>query len=179
MPTQTFSSFEAFIAANLHSCNSRGMVFGRNRGDWVMTQLIVNSLSVQWGRPGDSVIVEGAVRTCGVTIFGPTRSSSCMTGNGCQLDDSSLMIVQTGDEYCIDNHVMEPWFSVSVPNGVLARISGDATTPVASMHGVVHLPLEGVQRFRSVIRQFEEVVHNAPADFKSTAAQKAAEQKLD
>ena len=68
MPTRTFTSFEAFFAANLHS-DLRGMVLGRRRENWVMTQLVVNTLSVQWGRAGSSVVVEGAAKPGGVSIF--------------------------------------------------------------------------------------------------------------
>jgi hypothetical protein len=45
---QKFSSFEAFFGANLHS-SVRGMVLRRQRAEWTMTQVVVNSLSVQWG----------------------------------------------------------------------------------------------------------------------------------
>src|ERR1019366_5256342 len=75
MPTRNFSSFEAFFAANLHS-DLRGMVLGRRRENWVMTQLDINNLSVQWGRAGSSVVVEGAAKPGGVSIFLPTLISS-------------------------------------------------------------------------------------------------------
>ena len=58
-PTRTFSTFEAFFAANLHS-DLRGMVLGRRREKWVMTQLLLHTSSIQWGRAGSNVVVEGA-----------------------------------------------------------------------------------------------------------------------
>jgi len=175
MPTRTFSSFEAFFAANLHS-DLRGMVLGRRRENWVMTQLAINKLSVQWGRAGSSVVVEGAAKPGGVSFFLPTQSPVGISGNGHRLDESSLVINQTGDEFCIANDSSRPWFSVYVPYETLA--GGDATTPVPSMHGFVQVPLARIQRFRSVIGQFDEAVHRAFADFESAAAQTAAEQKL-
>ena len=175
MPTRTFSTFEAFFAANLHS-DLRGMILGRRREDWVMTQLAINTLSVQWGRAGSSVVVEGAAKPGGVSIFLPTQSPIGVSGNGHRLDVSSLMINQTGDEFCIANDSSRPWFSVYVPYETLA--GGDATTPVPSMHGFVQVPLPRVQRFRSVIGQFGEAVHQVAASFDSAAAQRAAEQKL-
>jgi AraC family ethanolamine operon transcriptional activator len=92
------------------------------------------------------------------------------------LDESSLVINQTGDEFCIANDSSRPWFSVYVPYQTLA--GGEATTPVSFMHGFVQVPLPRIQRFRSVIGQFNEAVQRAAADFESAAAQRAAEQKL-
>ena len=177
MPTRTFSTFEAFFAANLHS-DLRGMILGRRRETWVMTQLPISTLSVQWGRAGSSVVVEGAAKPGGVSIFLPTHSPLGITGNGHQLDESSLMINQTGDEFCIANDSSRPWFSVYIPYETLAGTSGDATTPFPFMHGFVQVSLPSIQRFRSVIGQFNEAVQRAAADFESAAAQRAAEQKL-
>lgn len=177
MPTRTFSTFEAFFAANLHS-DLRGMVLGRRREDWVMTQLVVNRLSVQWGRAGSSVVVEGAAKPGGVSIFLPTESPLGVSGNGHRLDETSLMINQTGDEFCIANDSSRPWFSVYVPYETLAGAGGDTTTPVPFMHGFVQVPLARIRRFRSVIGQFGEAVHRVATNFESTAAQMAAEQKL-
>ena len=175
MPTRTFSTFEAFFAANLHS-DLRGMILGRRRENWVMTQLVVNTLSVQWGRAGSSVVVEGAAKPGGISIFIPTESPMGVSGNGHRLDESSLMINQTGDEFCIANDSSRPWFSVYVPYETLA--GGEATTPVPFMHGFVQVPLPSIRRFRSVIGQFNEAVQRAATDFESSAAQRAAEQKL-
>jgi AraC family ethanolamine operon transcriptional activator len=177
MPTRTFSSFEAFFAANLHS-DLRGMVLGRRREKWAMTQLIVSNLSVQWGRAGSSVVVEGAAKPSGVSIFLPTRTPLGVTGNGHRLDESSLVINQTGDEFCIANDSSRPWFSVYIPYATLEGASGDATTPVPSMRGFIQVPLPRIQRFRSVIAQFGEAVQRAVSDFESAAAQRSAEQKL-
>jgi AraC family ethanolamine operon transcriptional activator len=177
MPTRTFSTFEAFFAANLHS-DLRGMILGRRRENWVMTQLVVNTLSVQWGRAGSSVVVEGAAKPGGISIFIPTESPMGVSGNGHRLDESSLMINQTGDEFCIANDSSRPWFSVYIPYETLAGASGDATTPFPFMHGFVQVSLPSIQRFRSVIGQFNEAVQRAATDFESAAAQRAAEQKL-
>ena len=175
MPTRTFSTFEAFFAANLHS-DLRGMILGRRRENWVMTQLLINNLSVQWGRAGSSVVVEGAAKPGGISIFLPTQTPLGISGNGHRLDESSLVINQTGDEFCIANDSSRPWFSVYVPYQTLA--GGEATTPVPFMHGFVQVPLPRIQRFRSVIGQFNEAVQRAATDFESAAAQRAAEQKL-
>jgi AraC family transcriptional regulator, ethanolamine operon transcriptional activator len=177
MPTQTFSSFEAFFAANQHS-NLRGMVLGRQRNDWVLTHLTVNSLSVQWGRAGASVIVEGGAKSGGVSIFVPTQAWAGVSGNGYQFDESSLMVNVPGAEFCIANDASRRWFSVYIPNETLAGASGDETIPVVSTHGFVQLPTFRIEKFRSIIGQFDEAVQQAPDAFASADAQKAAEQKL-
>ena len=177
MPTRTFSSFESFFAANLHS-DLRGMVLGRRRENWVMTQVLNKTLSVQWGRAGSSVVVEGGAKPGGISIFLPTESPIGVSGNGHRLAESALVINQTGDEFCIANDSSRPWFSVYIPYETLAGASGDATTPVPLMHGFAQVPLPRIQRFRAVIRQFGEAVQRAATDFNSAAAQRAAEQKL-
>jgi AraC family transcriptional regulator, ethanolamine operon transcriptional activator len=177
MSTQTFSSFDAYFAANRHS-NIRGMVVGREHGPWVLTHLMINSLSVQWGRAGASVIVEGAAREGGVSIFVPTQVWFGVSGNGHPFDESSLMVNVPGAEFCIANDASRRWFSVYVPNETLAGASGDTTIPVVSTHGFAQLPTFRIEKFRSLIGQFDEAVQQAPDAFASAEAQKAAEQKL-
>ena len=46
------------------------------------------------------------------------------------------------------------------------------------MHGVVQVPLQRIQRLRSLIAQFGDAVQRAVTNFESAAAQRAAEQKL-
>jgi AraC family ethanolamine operon transcriptional activator len=101
-----------------------------------------------------------------------------ISGNGHRLDESSLLINQTGTEFCIANDSSRPWFSVYVPYETLAGPSDDATTPVPLLHGFVQVPLTRIQRFRAVIGQFGEAVQRASTDFGSAAAQRSAEQKL-
>ena len=91
MPTRTFPSFEAMFAAHLHA-DLRGMVLGRDSKPWVMTQLVLNNLSIQWGRPGAGVVTQGATQPAGITFYLPTQSSLGFSGNGPPLDEFSLMI---------------------------------------------------------------------------------------
>jgi AraC family ethanolamine operon transcriptional activator len=177
MPTRIFASFEAFFAANAHS-DLRGMVLGRKQEDWVMTQLTINNLSVQWGRAGASVIVEGAAKPGGVSLFIPTGSPFGISGNGCRLDESALMVIQTGDDFCIANDASRRWFSLYIPNETLAGPRRDPKTSALSMHGYVKAPLQRIDGFRSIIDQFDQAVQRAASDFDSAAAQNAAEQKL-
>jgi AraC family transcriptional regulator, ethanolamine operon transcriptional activator len=178
MPTQSFSSFEAFIDANRYA-GLRATVLGCDRGNWVLTHLMVNHLSVQWGQAGGKAVVEGASKLGGLTIFVQTQGASAFSGNGRRFDELSLMVVGPGDEFCLAaDDAWRRWCSLYIPNGKLAGANGEATTAVGSMRGVFQLPPQRIERFRSVIEQLDEAIQRAPAAFESGAAQKAAEQKL-
>ena len=177
MPTRTYASFEAMFAANLHS-DLRGMVLGRECKPWVMTQLLLSRVSVQWGRAGAGVVTQGGAKPGGVSFFLPTQSPLGVSGNGHRLDESSLVINQDGDEFYIINDSSKPWFSVYIPYQTLAGVSTDATSPIPSLHGFVQVPLQRIQRFRSFVAHFGEAVRQTPDDFESPAAKRAAEKKL-
>jgi len=176
MSTRTFPSFEAMFAAHLHA-DLRGMVLGRDSKPWVMTQLILNNLSVQWGRPGAGVVTQGATPPGGITFYLPTQSPLGFSGNGHPLDEFSVMINRPGDEFYVINASSMPWFSAYIPYVTLAGAGGNATA-LPSLHGFVQVSLPRIQRFRSFIRQFGEAARRSPRHFESAAAQKAAEQKL-
>jgi AraC family transcriptional regulator, ethanolamine operon transcriptional activator len=178
MPTQTFSSFEAFIHANRYA-GLRAMVLGRDRGNWVLTHLMANNLTVQWGQAGGKAVVEGASKPGGHTIFLQTQGASAFSGNGRRFDELSLMVAGPGDEFCLAaDDASRRWCSLYIPKEKLSGANGDATNAAGSMRGVFQLPPQRIERFRSVIEQLDEVVQRAPAAFESAAAQKAAEQKL-
>ena len=177
MPTRTFSSFEAMFASHLHA-DLRGMVLGRDSKPWVMTQLALNNLSVQWGRPGAGVVTQGATPPAGITFYLPTQGPLGFSGNGHPLDEFSLMINRPGDEFYIINASSRSWFSVYIPYDTLSAPGGDLTTPLSFLHGVVQVPRPRIQRFRSFIGQFGDAAQRAVTDFESAAAQRAAERKL-
>ena len=176
MPTRAFSSFDAYFAANRHA-RMRGMVLGREREDWVITDLIANELSVQWGKTGTKLVTEGTPQSGGITTFFPIGKSS-VWGNGNRIDESSLMIVGPGDEFCLANHSPCHWCSAYIPNALLTDANGDATTVLASMRGVVHMSPHRFDRFRLVLEQLGVLARQSPAAFESAAAKKATEQKL-
>jgi len=117
----------------------------------VLTQLVLNNLSVQFGRAGAGVVTQGGAKPGGVSFFLPTKSPQGVSGNGHRLDESSLVINQPGDEFYMINNSMRPWFSVYIPYETLVGSGGDATTPIPSLHGFVQVPLPRMQRFRSFI----------------------------
>jgi AraC family transcriptional regulator, ethanolamine operon transcriptional activator len=177
MPTQSFSSFEAFFDANRHA-NLRAMVLGPDRGDWVLTNMVVDRLGVQFGQAGGNAVVEGSPQPGGVSIFILTQGLSAMSGNGRRFDDHTLLVAQPGDDFCLAADSWRRWCSLYIPNEELAAANPNSPNAVASMRGVCRLTPHRMERFRSVIQQLDEAVQQAPDVFKSIAAQKAVRQKL-
>ena len=91
MPVQKFSSFDAFFDA-FRFASMRPMVLGPAGEKWVLTSLVLNNLSIQWGQAEAKAVVEGAPRAAGVSIFLPTRTPAAWWWNGRQLDELSLML---------------------------------------------------------------------------------------
>jgi AraC family transcriptional regulator, ethanolamine operon transcriptional activator len=178
MPTQSFSTFEAFFVAVRHA-NLRVMVRSPERGTWVLSNLIANKLSVQFGQASANAIVEGSPRPGGLSIFIPTQGSSTMLGNGHRFDDSTLLVAAPGDQFCLAaTQASRQWCSLCVPNEELARPGEDATSQVYPKRGILRLPAERVARFRSVIGLLHEVILHSPTAFASVASRMTAEQKL-
>ncbi|HYL69403.1 MAG TPA: helix-turn-helix domain-containing protein [Candidatus Limnocylindria bacterium] len=177
MPTHTFSSFEAFFDAN-RSASLRAMVLGPAGENWVLTSLVLNNLSIQWGQAEAKAVVEGAPRAGGVSIFFPTRTPAAWWWNGRQFDELSLMVDVPGADFCLAADTPRSWCSLYIPSRVLADANGDVTTAVGAKRGFFQVPPQRIMRFRSVIGQLERVAQRTPAALESAAAQKAVGQKL-
>jgi AraC family transcriptional regulator, ethanolamine operon transcriptional activator len=178
MPAQSFLTFEAFMNANRHA-RLRPMVLGPDRGNWVLTHLTLDNLSVQWGQAGGKALIEGASKLGGLTIFLQTQGAPAFSGNGHRFDELSLMVVGPDDEFCLSaDGSSRRWCSLYVPNGDLVGANGETKNAVGSMRGVFQLLPQRIGRFRSVIEQLDEAVQQAPAAFESASAQQAAKQKL-
>ncbi len=177
MPTQSFSSFEAFFDANRHA-NVRAMVLGPDRGDWVLTNLVLTNLGVQFGQAGGNAVVEGSPQLGGVSIFILTQGLSAMSGNGRRFDDHTLLVAQPGDDFCLAADSWRRWCSLYIPNEELAKANQSTPNAAAAMRGVCRLTPHRMEGFRSVIQQLDLASRQAPSAFKSAAAQQAARQKL-
>ena len=179
MPTQTFTSFEAFFDTIRHTVDLRAMLLGPEQGHWLLTHSILKNVSVQWGQATGKAVVEGTSMLGGPTIFLQTGGVPAFSGNGRRFDDCSLMVVGPGKEFCLAADASSRrWCSVHIAGGDLVSANGDGTSADGSTHGVLTLPSYQIGRFRSVIEQLDESVQQAPAAFESAAAQGAAHQKL-
>jgi AraC family ethanolamine operon transcriptional activator len=178
MPTQSFSSFEAFFDA-FRFANMRAMVLGPAGENWVLSTLVLDNVSIQWGQAEAKAVVEGAPRPAGVSIFLPTRTPAAWCWNGQQFDELSLMVDVPGADFCLAT-VAAPrsWCGLYIPNQVLADANGDVTSAVGSKRGFFQVSCQQIMRFRSVIGQLEAIVQGAPRALESAAGQRAAEQKL-
>jgi len=178
MPTQTFSSFDAFFEANRHA-SVRAMLLGTDRGHWLLTNLIVNKLGVQFGQAEGRAVVEGASKLGGLTIFLQTQGTPSFLGNGRRLDERTLMVVGPGDEFCLAADASpRSWCSLYIPHEKLAGTDVETTTAPGSMRGVFQLPRQRIERFRLALEQLDGAVQRAPAAFDSAAVQEATEEKL-
>jgi AraC-like DNA-binding protein len=178
MPVQRFSSFDAFFDA-FRFANMRPMVLGPAGKNWVLTSLVLNNLSIQWGQAEAKAVVEGAPRADGVSIFLPTRAPAAWWWNGRQCDELSLMVDAPGADFCLaTTNTPRSWCGLYIPNQVLAGANGDVTTAVGSKRGFFQVSRERITRFRAIVGQLEAVVQEAPALLESAAGQRAAGQKL-
>jgi AraC family transcriptional regulator, ethanolamine operon transcriptional activator len=177
MPSQVFNSFEAFFDANQHA-NIRAMVLTRPRRNWVLTNLVLRNLSIQWGQAEAKAVIEGAPRAGGISIFLPTRTSRAWSWNGCQFDEQSILVATPNDEFCLAADTPRSWCSLNVSKEELVGANGDLTTVIGSKRGFYQVPSQRIERFRSIVRQLDETVRRAPAALESTPGLKAAGEKL-
>ena len=178
MAIRRFSSFEAFFDA-FRFANMRPMVLGPSGKNWVLTSLLLNNLSIQWGHAEAKAVVEGAPRADGISIFLPTRTPPAWWCNGRQCDELSLMVDEPGADFCLaTTNTPRSWCGLYVPNKLIAHLNGDVTTVVGSKRGFFQVSLQRIMRFRSIVGQLEEVVQGAPTVLESAAGQRAAGEKL-
>jgi len=175
MPQQTFSSFEAFFDA-FRFANMRPLVLGPAGENWLLTTLVLNNLSIQWGQAEAKAVVEGSPRAGGVSIFLPTRAPAAWWWNGNQCDELSLMVDAPGADFCLATAAIpRSWCGLFIPDQVLAGANRDT---VGWKRGFFKVSRLRITRFRSIIGQLEALVQGAPGALESASGQKASEQKL-
>ena len=178
MPKQTFTSFESFFDA-FRFADMRPMVLGPAGENWVLSTLVLNNLSIQWGQAEAKTVVEGAPRATGISIFLPTRTPEAWWCNGRQCDELSLMVDERGADFCLATAAApRSWCGLYIPNHVLGDASGDVTTAVGSKRGFFQVRRQRIMRFRSVVGQLEAMAREEPLVLESAVGQRAAEQKL-
>jgi AraC family transcriptional regulator, ethanolamine operon transcriptional activator len=157
----------------------RPMVLGPAGGNWVLSTLVLNNLSIQWGQAEAKAVVVGAPRVAGVSIFLPTQTAAAWRWNGRQFDELSLMVDAPGAEFCLATEATpRSWCGLYIPDHVLADTNGGGTTAVGSKRGFFRVSRQRIMRFRSVIAQLRAIVHRTPTVLETAAGQRAAGQKL-
>lgn len=177
MPTQTFPSPEAHVAA-VQNANLRIALLRKSCVPWTMSSLALHNLKAQWGQVGAGTLVEGAVNPGGVTIFVPTRNVHVMRMNGRRFDTQSFWLQVPGDELYLSSTDWHCWFLMVIPNEVIAGWSGDDAAAIVPSSRLIQVPWERAEAFRWVVARLGSLVQHAPAAFASSLAIDTTARKL-
>ena len=178
MPTQTFSSFEAHAAA-IQSVGLRATLTGKVNTPWTLSGLMLPKLRAQWGHAGAGNIVEGAVIPRGALIFMPTQNAHVVQLNGRRFDPQTFGLQIAGDEGCISSMASHRWFSVFIPDEVLAGWNATEATTLGSSSGFIRLPSNQAETFRRSVAQLGLIVDREPEAFESAATVHGTTRKLE
>jgi len=174
---QTFYQYEAYAQALQHA-SLRATFLGRKHANWALSHLSVNNLSVQWGHTGGPGVVEGAVQPGGSVILMPTQNADAMSVNGRRFDDLSLTVLRAGGEFCLSATNFNRWFTVLVPDELLAGFDGNALACIGPACRLIPVPLHRAKNFRSAVEELRQIVQRQPDSLTSAAAIKATARKL-
>jgi AraC family ethanolamine operon transcriptional activator len=178
MPTQTFSSPEAYVAG-IGNANLRvSLVLRRSLAPWMFSSLDLPDLRLQWGQGGGCTLTEGAVVRDGGVILFPTHNAQAMRMNGHQFDAQTFRLQMHGDELSLASTEPHRWFSMAVPGGVLAEWSGAGTTARVLSSRFFQVPGDRAEAFRRAVTQLGSIVQRAPGALESSAAVRTTARKL-
>src|SRR5664279_3641569 len=178
MSTQTFSSPEAYVAG-IGNANLRvSLTLRKSSVPWMFSSLDLPDLRLQWGQGGGCTLTEGAVVREGGVILVPTHNAQAMRMNGHQFDAQTFRLQLQGDALSLSSTEPHRWFSMSVPDALLAEWSGTTTTARALSSRFFLLPRERAETFQRAVAQLGAIVRHAPDALESSAAVKTTARKL-
>ena len=177
MPTQTFTSPEAHVAA-CQNINLRMSLVGTRSAPWTMSELALHDVKLQWAQVGAGNVVEGAVTPGTALIYVPTQNVRVMRMNGRRFDAQTFSLLMPGDELCLSSTDRHDWFCMAVPQEMLAEWSGIDTPAIPHASRFIELPWERAEAFRRVVAQLGSIVQRAPAAFESSLAIETTARKL-
>jgi AraC family transcriptional regulator, ethanolamine operon transcriptional activator len=177
MPTQTFTSPEAHVAA-CQNINLRMSLVGTRSAPWTMSELALHDVKLQWAQVGAGNVVEGAVTPGTALIYVPTQNVRVMRMNGRRFDAQTFSLLMPGDELCLSSTDRHDWFCMAVPQEMLAEWSGIDTPAIPRASRFIELPWERAEAFRRVVAQLGSIVQRAPAAFESSLAIETTARKL-
>ena len=178
MPVQTFNSLEAHLAAVQNANNAHATLMGKVTRPWTMSGLMLPRLRAQWGQAGAGNIIEATVISRGVSIFMPTQNAHVVQVNGHRFDSQTLRLQLPREEFCIASTDWHGWFSMFIPDEVIALWNATEATPIGASSGFIQLSAERAEAFQRAIVQLGLIVHRAPEGFESLAAVSATTHKL-
>src|SRR5664279_4821527 len=178
MPTQTYSSPEAYVAgignANLHV----SLTLRKSRVPWMFSSLDLPDLRLQWGQGGGCTLTEGAVVREGSVILVPTHNAQAMRMNGHRFDAQTFRLQLQGDELSLASTEPHRWFSMSVPSTLLAEWSGTGATSKEPSSRFLRIAPERAEVFRRKVTQLGLIVKTTPDVLASSATVKTTLRKL-
>lgn len=134
--------------------------------------------AVQWGQNGGPNVFEGTVVPGGVGIFMPYQNTQSCSGNGIRFDDCSLLVQTRGHQFCLAVTDWDRWFSLLLPDKLIADWNLTATKSIGSASGFIQLSVDRAKEFRRALAQLGLIVSRAPLAFESSAAVNATTHKL-
>jgi hypothetical protein len=108
--------------------------------DWGLSYLPLNNLRVQWGAVGGPGAIEGTIKQGGRVIFMPLQNAHAISGNGRRFDDSSLMLMRPGGEFCFSAINYNRWLSVFVPDEFLTGSNAAVPAIIGASCNLVRIP---------------------------------------
>jgi len=122
-------------------------------------------------------VIEDTVISRGVSIFIP-QNAHVVHVNGRRFDSETWRLQIPGEQFCIASMDWHCWFSMFIPDEVIADWKVSETRPIRSSSCFIQLPSDRAAALRRAVVQLGLIVHTAPGAFESSAAVNATSRKL-
>jgi AraC family ethanolamine operon transcriptional activator len=144
----TFQSFDEYAAAVQHA-DIRVTLSSRQQTHWALDYLPLGDMSVQWGQDAGPNVVEGSSSAGGLTVFLMRYNADSLIGNGCRMQDGSVMLLEPGAEFCMAAAAANRWASIFVPYAQLTALGVPTKGP--NQKHVVLSPTAAGKRLRALV----------------------------
>jgi AraC family ethanolamine operon transcriptional activator len=171
-----FDSFDEYIVAIQHA-QVRITLAGPEQRNWTLSHMAMNDMSVQWGSDGAANVIEGTSQPGGLTLFVPLQNSDAIIGNGERMDDTTVMLLRPGTEFCLAATGTNRWSSVFVPNNLLPASQGDPAPARHDEHGALP-PSKAGRKLQGLLTSLGATFHQTPDAFCSELAIQVTKQRL-
>ena len=149
---QVFTEFDAYEDAFQHA-QVRMTLHRPERPNWVIGQMNLGRLHLQWGTSGGGMVTEGEILPRGHVLFVPLSNFTTNGVNGCRLSEGSIMVASAGSEFCVSADSWNDWCSLFVPHDVIWNETLCVDQEPLSGCRVVRIGSRRLQRVRQAMRQ--------------------------
>ena len=178
MTTRTFPSPEEHVAANAHADLRIALLLRKPRATYRITSLVLPELKAQWGQGAGCTLTEGTVSPGTGVIFLPTQNAQAMRVNGRRFDEQTFRLQMPGDELSLLSTEPHGWFSMSVPDRVLAEWSALGGMAKAPASRFIRIPRERADVFQRAVARLGSIAEQAPEALESSVTLKTTARKL-